>query len=227
MARPAGDLVVAIDGPSGSGKSTVAREVARRLRLRYLDTGGMYRALTWLALQLGTDLADPQALAGLAEESELDISMDPDAPTVRIGGRDVTAAIRGPEVTAAVSQVSAVPAVRAAMVRRQRAAAASGGIVVEGRDIGTTVLPDAPVKVFLTADAAARARRRGMEMAGPEPDQATLAATAEALRRRDSADSHRVASPLAQAPDAYLIDSTDLSVDEVVARILARAEAPA
>src|SRR4051794_2461215 len=156
-------LVVAIDGPSGSGKSTVARGVATALGLRYLDTGAMYRAVTWLALQDGVDLGDAGALARLARGAALDITADPEAPRIVAAGHDVTTAVRSREVTAAVSTVSAVPEVRAAMVQRQREVIADGGIVVEGRDIGTTVVPDAAVKVFLTADAATRAQRRTVQ----------------------------------------------------------------
>jgi cytidylate kinase len=214
-------LVVAIDGPSGSGKSTVARGVARALGIGYLDTGAMYRAITWLALERGIPLDDEPALTELAEQAVLDLSPDPDVHRVSVDGHDVTAAIRNTEVTGAVSRVSAVPGVRAALVRRQREVLAAGPVAVEGRDIGTTVAPDAPVKVFLTADPSARAERRGREVLGPVLDQTTLSATEDALRRRDEADSARAASPLAQATDAVVIDSTELSADEVVARVLA------
>jgi CMP/dCMP kinase len=216
---PAG-VVIAVDGPSGSGKSTVARGVASALGLRYLDTGSMYRAVTWAALQRGLDPADPAALGSLAGQVSLDVGTNPAAPTVSVDGVDATAAVRTAPVTASVSAVSAVPAVRAEMVRRQRELIDGGGIVVEGRDIGTTVAPDALVKVFLTADPAARAQRRGRELAGAAPDVVTLATTREDLLRRDTADSQRTASPMAQAPDAVVIDSTDLGPDDVVARVL-------
>lgn len=211
-------VVVAIDGPSGSGKSTVARGVARRLGLRYLDTGAMYRAVTWLALARQIPLTDAAALATLADTAEIGLSQDPDASQVLAGGTDVTTAIRATDVTAAVSTVSAVPGVRAAMVRRQREAIGAGGIVVEGRDIGTTVAPDASVKVFLTADPQARARRRADETNG------RLDATKVAIERRDALDSGRAASPLAQAPDATVIDSTDLSADDVIERVVRQVE---
>lgn len=212
-------IVVAIDGPSGSGKSTVARGVARRLGLRYLDTGAMYRAVTWLALARGLPLEDRDALASLADHVEIQVANDPDSSEVRADGTDVTTAIRSAEVTAAVSAVSAVPGVRAAMVRRQREAIGGGGIVVEGRDIGTTVAPDAAVKVYLTADPEARARRRADETNG------RLDATKAAIERRDSLDSGRAASPLAQAPDAVVIDSTELSADDVIERVISQVEA--
>jgi cytidylate kinase len=218
------NLVVAIDGPSGSGKSTVARRVATALELRYLDTGAMYRAVTWLALHDGADLSDGGALTALAEAADLEITTDPQAPSIAARGTDLTAAVRGAEVTAAVSQVSAVPGVRAAMVRRQRQLIGSGGIVVEGRDIGSTVAPDAPVKVFLTADASTRAQRRtrqdGAESAAAERTKADLI-------RRDAADSSRAASPLQRADDSIDIDSSAMTIDEVVLAVLDRAMAVA
>lgn len=210
-------LVVAIDGPSGSGKSTVARGVAATLGLRYLDTGAMYRAVTWLALHRGVALDDEAALTDLADTAHLDLTTTPAPVTVHTDGVDVTDAIRGADVTAAVSQVSAVPGVRSAMVRRQRAVIGDGGIVVEGRDIGTTVAPAAAVKIFLTADADVRARRRAREAASG------VAATRDSLSRRDAYDAGRTASPLAQAPDALVVDSSHSSADEVVARIVAQA----
>jgi len=210
-------LVVAIDGPSGSGKSTVARGVARALDLRYLDTGAMYRALTWLALHEGVPLDDAAALAALAEQADLVVTTAPEPVTVHAAGHDVTSAIRAGNVTAAVSTVAAVPGVRAAMVARQRELIGAGGIVVEGRDIGTTVAPEAPVKIFLTASESARAKRRAHEAAAAVSD------TLQALARRDALDSGRSASPLAQAAEATVVDSTDLSAAEVVDRIVAMA----
>ena len=212
-------LVIAIDGPSGSGKSTVARGVAAALDLRYLDTGAMYRAVTWLALNRRVPLDDVAALVELAQHGALEITTTPTPAVVTADGHDVTEAIRGVDVTAAVSQVSAVPGVRSALVRRQRELIGDGGIVVEGRDIGTAVAPDAPVKIFLTADPEARARRRAAETA------AAVAATKDSLARRDALDSGRVASPMTQAPDAVVVDSTSLSADEVIARIVAEATA--
>lgn len=213
-------VVIAVDGPSGSGKSTVARGVARALGLRYLDTGAMYRAVTWAVLQRGVDPADATAVGDLAATVLLEMGTDPAAPGVAVDGTDASVAVRSEPVTAAVSAVSAVPTVRTAMVRRQQELIGDGGIVVEGRDIGTTVAPDATLKIFLTADPAARARRRGLEIAGDELDAAALDRTREDLLRRDAADSGRAASPLTQAADAVVIDSTDLSPDEVVARVL-------
>ena len=221
MAGLPATVVVAIDGPSGSGKSTVARGVAAALGLRYLDTGAMYRAVTWLALQRQVPLTDDGALTELAETAKLVLSTTPQPVSVLADDTDVTAAIRGEEVTAAVSAVSAVPGVRAAMVRRQREAIDGGGIVVEGRDIGTTVAPEASVKVFLTADENARAARRARETAG------AVAATREALLRRDQLDAGRAASPMVQASDAVVIDSSHMSADEVVAQIVELARSAA
>jgi CMP/dCMP kinase len=218
------ELVVAIDGPSGSGKSTVARAVATAAGLRYLDTGAMYRAITWLALRAGIGPSEPDRLADLASSARLDVSADPAAPTIHADGVDVTTAVRGADVTAAVSGVSAVPGVRTAMLRRQRELIGDGGIVVEGRDIGTVVAPGSPVKIFLTADPVVRAERRSRQDGAGVGDQA-LAATRVDLLRRDEADSRRTASPLTQAPDAVVLDSTRLGVEEVVHQVMGRIEA--
>jgi CMP/dCMP kinase len=215
-------LVVAIDGPSGSGKSTVAREVAIALGLRYLDTGAMYRAVTWLALSRDLDLADAGALTELAERVDLQVNVDPRAPAIVAAGMDLTLEVRSPAVTAAVSTVSAVPGVRAAMVRRQREVIGDGGIVVEGRDIGSTVAPDAPIKIFLTADTTTRAHRRSHQDGLGAGSQQVRAAEAD-LRRRDAADTDRRTSPLQQPPDAVVVDSSALDIDEVVAVVLEQA----
>jgi cytidylate kinase len=218
------ELVVAIDGPSGSGKSTVARAVAAAAGLRYLDTGAMYRAVTWLALRDGIGPREPERLAALAETGPLDLDTDPAAPAVRADGVDVTQAVRSAEVTAAVSGVSAVPGVRAAMVRRQRELIGKGGIVVEGRDIGTAVVPNAPVKIFLTAAPDVRAQRRSLQDGSGNDDRA-LAATQADLAKRDAADSRRAASPLTQAPDATVLDSSELGVADLVDQVMALIEA--
>ncbi|MCZ7422099.1 MULTISPECIES: (d)CMP kinase [unclassified Micromonospora] len=213
---PAGRCVVAVDGPSGSGKSTVSRRLATSLGGRYLDTGAMYRAITWAVLRSGVDLTDTQAVAKVAGEVDLRIGTDPTGYGVTVDGVNVEADIRGPEVTAAVSAVAAVPAVRALLVARQRDMIIKAGrIVVEGRDIGSVVAPDADLKVYLTASAAARAARRSAENASD------VAATAADLARRDQLDSTRKADPLAQAPDAVVLDTTELGIDEVVARLRA------
>ncbi|GAA2069577.1 (d)CMP kinase [Aeromicrobium halocynthiae] len=211
-------LVVAVDGPSGSGKSSTARGVARALSLAYLDTGAMYRAMTWALLQRGVDPTDAEAVAQVAEQVRLVSGTDPDAPTIEADGVDVSVPIRGPQVTAAVSPVSAVPYVRRLLVQQQRAVieAAGDGIVVEGRDIGSVVAPDAPVKVFLVADPVARAARRAAED-GSDDAAATLAS----LERRDAIDSTRAASPLVRADGAVEIDGTHLSLEEVVDRVVA------
>jgi cytidylate kinase len=211
-------FVIAVDGPSGSGKSSTARGVARRLGLAYLDTGAMYRAMTWALLQRGTDLTDPDAIARDAEDVVIVSGTDPSSPTIEANGTDVALPIRSSEVTGSVSLVAAVPRVRELLVRLQRSTieAAESGIVVEGRDIGSTVAPDAPVKVFLVADATARAARRTAELGG-----ADAAATQEALARRDHIDSTRTSSPLTKAPDAVEIDGTHATLDEVVDQVVA------
>ena len=221
-AEPAGAVVIAIDGPSGSGKSTVARRVAQRLGYRYLDTGAMYRALTWQALDRRVDLEDAAALTELAERVHLEPGTNPRRPTIAIGGVDVSTPIRSRAVTNAVSAVSAVPAVREALVRRQRELIAAGPIVVEGRDIGTTVAPDAALKVFLTASSEARAARRHRQFAA-SGDAAAEHDTRAEIERRDERDSSRAASPLVQAADALVVDSTTRGVDEVVGEVLAAA----
>lgn len=234
-------LVVAIDGPSGSGKSTVSRAVARRLGLRYLDTGAMYRALTWRVLLSGLDPADAAAVGALADRITITPGTDPEAPTVAVDGVPLGDRIRDQPVTDAVSAVSAVPAVRAHLVARQREIIGSGGIVVEGRDIGTVVAPDAPVKVFLTAAEATRAARRSRdpEYVGGGPRSAAGSADIDPasvdparvepavvdrvhadLTRRDRLDSGRAASPLRPAADAVEVDSTTLPTAQVVDRVI-------
>jgi cytidylate kinase len=210
--------VVAVDGPSGSGKSTVSRRLALAIGARYLDTGAMYRAVTWAVLEAGVDPQAADTVTKIALECRLSVGTDPAGPHSAVDGVGVDRPLRGAEVTAAVSAVSAVPAVRQHLVDQQReiiaaAAAAGCGIVVEGRDIGAVVAPDAILKVYLTASAAERARRRSTEQA------ADLDTTALDLARRDRLDSTRAADPLAQAPDAVVLDSTELGVDEVVARL--------
>ena len=221
MSTPVPPFVVAVDGPSGSGKSSTARGVARRLGLAYLDTGAMYRAITWALLERGVDLTDADAIAKAAGDVVLHAGTDPIAPTIEADGIDVSGPIRGADVTSNVSLVAAVPEVRVILVRAQREAirAADTGIVVEGRDIGTAVVPDAPVKVYLVADPSARARRRASELGHDDHD-----ATQEALARRDHLDSSRTASPLAMADDAILIDGTDLTLDEVIDTVVSLVE---
>jgi cytidylate kinase len=211
---------VAMDGPSGSGKSSTSRGVAERLGLRYLDTGAMYRAMTWWMLQHDVDVEDPAAVAKHADEPVLVSGTDPRAPTITVDGTDVARPIRTPEVTLAVSAVSAVPEIRARLLRDQREIIGDGGIVVEGRDIGTVVAPDATVKVFLTADPEARATRRTAELAAGTDVNATRAD----LLRRDRLDSGRATSPLTMAEDAHHIDTTPFTLDEVVDQVVALVE---
>jgi CMP/dCMP kinase len=217
-------MIIAIDGPAGSGKSTVAREVARRLGFTYLDSGAMYRAVTLAALESGADLDDGAALGEIA--SALDIELhrrEDDNAQVIADGRDVSDAIREPRVTGASSRVAAHSAVRAAMLAKQRALIAGGDYVVEGRDIGTVVAPDAPVKAFLTADPEERARRRAAELRrrGLSIDGDEVRA---AIEQRDRLDSTRSAAPLKRAADAELIDTTGLDAGQVADRILALVE---
>ena len=220
-------IVIAMDGTAGSGKSSASRGVARAMGLRYLDTGAMYRAMTWQMLLDGVDVQDPQAVARRAETVVIESGTDPASPTIRLGGVDVSREIRSGEVNIAVSPVSAVPRVRELLVAQQRQIIGSGGIVVEGRDIGTVVAPEADLKVYMSAHPSARARRRAAEMPGaPSGD---LAAVEKALLRRDVYDSTRATAPLSAAEDAVLVDSTDLTLDEVIAHVveLARERVPA
>lgn len=210
--------VIAIDGPSGTGKSSVAREVARRLGVGYLDTGAMYRALTAVVLAEGIDPADGEAVAERAAGLAIGIDTDPEIDNVTVNGQDVTEAIRSPEVTAAVSAVSAVPAARRRLVAAQRRLTQGSTAVVEGRDIGTVVFPTARLKIFLTATPAARAARRAAQLGVVEPGE--MATLAEGLRARDELDSTRAESPLRPAADAVVIDSTELSREDVVEAIL-------
>ncbi|MEV4834265.1 (d)CMP kinase [Nonomuraea sp. NPDC049486] len=209
------DLVVAMDGPSGSGKSSASRGVARALGLRYLDTGAQYRAMTWWILRQGVDLADSATIAARCGEPEIVSGTDPDSPAIHVGAVDVAGPIREDEVTSAVSAVAAVPEVRARLVALQREIIGAGDIVVEGRDIGTVVAPDAPVKIYLTASPEARAQRRSAELTGT-----TAEAQQAALARRDTLDSTRKTDPLSMADGAVELDTTALNLDEVIAEVL-------
>ena len=208
-------MIVAIDGPAGAGKSTVAREVAERLGFRYLDTGAMYRAVTHAALQGGVDPEDGGALAALVGAIGLEVHDG----RIFVAGRDVSAAIRSDDVTRHVSTVAAHPAVRAALVSMQREVASRGDSVVEGRDIGSAVFPDADLKVFLTATRAERARRRARQLDLPD-ERPTIDRIARDIELRDTADATRDASPLVQPDDAYVVDTTELTFDEVVDTIV-------
>lgn len=213
------NVVVAIDGPAGTGKSSVSRGLARGLGARFLDTGAMYRMVTLAVLRAGADPADAEAVAETASAVQLSVGYDPDVSSFFLDGEDVSAEIRGDDVTRAVSAVSAVPSVRTRLVDLQREMASGPStIVVEGRDIGTVVFPDAPVKIFLTASAETRAARRNAQNV-----RAGLADDCEAVladvRRRDHLDSTRAVSPLRAAPDAIVVDTSDMTEAEVIAHL--------
>ncbi len=220
VANVSSSVVVAVDGTSGSGKSSTCRGVATRLGLRYLDTGAQFRALTWWMLSQGIDVHDAAAVAARCDEPVIESGTDPAHPTIAVDGVDVSGPIRSAEVTAAVSPVSTVPEVRARLLSLQRSLIGDGGIVVEGRDIGSVVWPQAEVKVYLSADPAARARRRIAEHA-----HLGDVSTAEAgLLERDKIDSSRSTAPLTMADGAVHIDTTDYTLDEVIAQVVALVE---
>jgi len=213
-------LTIAVDGPAGTGKSSVSRGLARSVEARYLDTGAMYRIVTLAVLRAGVDLDDAEAVGAAAAGVDLAVGYDPDEDRSYLAGEDVSAEIRGDEVTKAVSAVSAVPAVRARLVQLQRElAAGQGSVVVEGRDIGTVVLPDADVKIFLTASAEERARRRNDQniASGLGDDYEAVLAD---VKRRDHLDSTRKVSPLRAADDALVVDTSDMTEPQVVAHLL-------
>ncbi len=207
--------LIAIDGPVAVGKSTVGRLLARRLGFRFVDTGVMYRALTWLALQRKVDIKDEETLSLLAKEAEIDLTLSSRGETVLVQGCDITRELRDPEVKSCVSLVSKVPGVRQALVAQQRLLAQGEKVVMVGRDIGTVVLPQAELKIFLLASPEERARRRYVERG-----EANYDATLAELKRRDEIDSQRSLSPLRPAPDAKTIDTEGLSPEQVVDRIL-------
>jgi cytidylate kinase len=207
-------IVIAIDGPAGAGKSTVARAVAHRLGFEFLDTGAMYRAIALAALERGIDLDDSDALTALVDEVAIDLQGD----VVTLNGRDVSQVIRGPDVTAAVSKVAAVEGVRTAMAALQRARAEAGSVVIEGRDIGSAVVPAADIKIFLTASVEERARRRARQL-GLATDETSVRELARTIQNRDRADAERKASPMVMANDAVEVDSTGKDIDEIVDEI--------
>jgi CMP/dCMP kinase len=213
-------VVVAVDGPAGTGKSSVSRGLARELGARYLDTGAMYRIVTLALLRAGVDLTDPDAMAAAAADVQIALSDDPGEDRSFLAGEDVSAEIRGDEVTGSVSAVSAVPAVRKRLVDLQRQLAdGPGSVVVEGRDIGTVVLPDADVKFFLTASAETRAKRRNDQniASGLGDDYAGVLTD---VRRRDHLDSTRAVSPLRAADDAVVVDTSDMTEAQVIEYLL-------
>ena len=214
-----GRLVIAIDGPSGAGKGTVARAIAARLGYRHVDTGAMYRAVAWMALDRGLLLDDPPAVASLASTAHIELGDG----RVTIDGRDVTQAIRTPAIDRGAAAVARIPGVRAALVERQRALGRDGGVVMEGRDIGTVVFPGADVKIYLDADPSERARRRAADPAHAGSAVA-LPELASAMADRDRLDTTRPTSPLVVAPDAVRVDTTGMDIAGVVARVMKEVE---
>lgn len=220
-------MIIAIDGPSGAGKSTVSKAVARRLGFSCLDTGAMYRSIAWQALQDGVSLQDGEALGRIADMHEIGFFHEPGDPfprCVSISGVDVTDAIRTAEIDRSVSAVAAAPAVRQALVAQQQRIGRAGNYVVEGRDIGTAVFPEAPLKVFLTASAAERAHRRVAQNERRGVGSTDYAEVLADIERRDAIDSSRDTSPLKPAPDAVQMDSTGRTIEQIIERICALAQ---
>jgi cytidylate kinase len=216
MSKP---LIIAVDGPSGAGKSTVGRRLARELGLLYIDTGAMYRAVALAVAGAGLEASDAVRVAEVARRASIRLEGDPDSLRVFLDGRDVSEEIRGEEVGRDASVVSTIPAVRRELVRRQREMGAGGGVVLDGRDIGTVVFPAADVKFFLTADPEARARRR-LDEERVRDERQTFAETLADINERDQRDATRDDSPLRAADDAVVIDTTQLSVEDVLRRML-------
>jgi len=212
-------LIISIDGPTASGKSTGGRALASKLGYVYIDTGAMYRTVGWKALEESIPLDDAERLAHLARTTVIRVSGDPNAPTITADGRDVSGLIRTPDVDIAASKVSTIPGVRAALVEQQRAMGCEGGVVMDGRDIGTHVFPEADVKFFLSADPDVRARRRHDENVSRGRED-SLMSTLTAIEERDHRDATRGAAPLRPAPDAVIVDTTALSREGLLARLL-------
>ncbi|MGE0130930.1 MAG: (d)CMP kinase [Blastocatellales bacterium] len=213
-------LIIAIDGPAGAGKSTIARAVARRLGYLFINTGAMYRAVAWKALNKGVSLDDAGGVGRLAQESLIELTGEVDSMRVLIDGRDITGEIATPQVSQAASIVSAIPAVRRALVARQQQMGRAGSVVMEGRDIGTQVFPEAEVKIYLDASSEARAQRRFTEDTERGVAVASLEQMKFEIEERDHRDKTRADSPLTQAEDAVYIDSSAMTIDEVVEKIL-------
>ena len=213
-------MIIAIDGPSGAGKGTVARALAARLSYRHVDTGAMYRAIAWKAVEEQLDLQDEEAVAALARRATIDVSDG----QVSADGHDIRQAIRTPRIDAAAAAVARLPRVREVLIAQQREIGAGGGVVMEGRDIGTVVFPHADVKVFLDASPEERARRRATDASHAAGKAAGVSEIASALAARDNSDRTRTTSPLTEAADAVRIDTTGIPVDEVVSRVLALVE---
>lgn len=220
MPSPARKLIIAIDGPSGAGKGTIARALAGRLEYRHVDTGAMYRAVAWKALSEGLDLQDEVTVASVSDRARFDL----DAGRVVIDGVDVSTAIRTPAIDKGAAAVARHPAVRRALVTRQREMGRGGGVVMEGRDIGTVVFPDADLKIFLDASPEERARRRAADPAHSAAGSSALVDVATALAERDHSDATRTASPLAMAPDAVHIETTGVPIGSVVDQVMAIVE---
>lgn len=213
-------IIIAIDGPAGAGKSTIAKELARRLELLFINTGAMYRAVAWKALDQGVPFEDAAGVGRIAEQSLIELTGSVDAMRVLIDGRDITDQIASPEISQAASIVSAIPAVRRALVARQQQIGRGSGVVMEGRDIGTQVFPEAGLKIYLDASSEARARRRFEEDALRGRNTQTLEQVKAEIEARDHRDKTRADSPLEQAPDAHYIDSSGLTIDQVIERIM-------
>lgn len=213
-------LIIAIDGPAGAGKSSVARKLARQLDYLFINTGAMYRAVAWKAQQSGIPLDDVERIGRLARESRIELTGPVDSTRVLVDGEDITESITSPQVSQAASVVSAIPAVRRALVARQQQMGSEGGVVMEGRDIGTMVFPDADIKIYLDASSEARSRRRFDEDTARGIAVASIERMRSEIEERDLRDKSRDDSPLLQAEDAIYIDSSGLSIEEVVVRIL-------
>lgn len=214
-----GYMTVAIDGPAGAGKSSVAKLIANRLHYLYIDTGAMYRAFTWAVLRRGVDIQDAEAVRQLVASIDIRLVPEPDRCRVYVNDQEVTEEIRKSDVASHVSSVAALAVVREKLVQLQRKMAAAGNVILDGRDIGTVVLPDATVKVFLTASVASRAKRRFLEMQA-QGGAETLEDIQKNIAARDDMDSHRAVAPLKQADDAVLVDNSDISLEETADTII-------